>query len=346
MLGRTVLGIDMGTANTRIAAGGRGIVASGSSVVAVDSASGKPVAYGDAANAMAGRTPAHLAAVRPLKAGAVSDLGLASSMLESFIGDAVRASARFGRFKPNVALCVPAEATSFERRAFEEAAAAAGASRVHIVDGLLAAAAGAGLPVWEAAGCAVASIGGGKTEAAVVSQGGIVVSASAEAAGDALDEDVRRYLKRRYRLNVGPHTAERLKREAGVCGGRDSVEILRAAGLDAATGEPRWLDVSAEEIRQSMRGTVSRIVDTVKRALGCCPPELSADLAAGAIVLTGGGALLGGMAELIAGETGLAVRSASNPLVSAAEGACGAAERLRLFHRCGGVSGTGRRHPK
>ena len=308
------MGIDLGTANTLVYVKGQGIVLSEPSVVAINKEqNGAVCAVGNEAKAMIGRTPGHIVAIRPLKDGVIADFEYTEAMLRYFMQ---KVHNRKKLVTPRVAISVPSGITSVEERAVIESARKAGAKEVFIIEEPMAAAIGAGLPVDEPQGCMVVDIGGGTTEVAVISLGGIVFSRSVKVAGDELDQAVMQHLKRTYNMMVGERTAEEIKVKIGsVFPIKDEME-LQVKGRDQVMGLPKILTITSEEIRDSLREPASAIIDAVRVTLERTPPELSADIVDRGIVLAGGGALLRGLDQLLAKETGLHVTIAEDPLTA------------------------------
>ncbi|KRV49970.1 rod shape-determining protein MreB [Wenjunlia vitaminophila] len=319
------IGMDLGTANTVVHVNGRGIVLNEPSVVAVHHDTGGVLAVGAEAKRMVGRTPGHIIASRPLRDGVIADYEVAERMMRYFVRKA--RPSRF--FRPRVVVCVPMGATGVERRAIIEATREAGARSVHLIEEPLAAAIGADLPVHEAAGSMVVDIGGGTTDAAVISLGGIVVAESVRIAGDKLDEAIAQAVRREHGLLVGERTAEAIKlgigsvHVDGPVAPEDAEELaatLPVRGRDQASGLPRTVVVGVKEIQLAIEDLVGAIVQTVKKALDRCPPELAGDLMERGIVLTGGGALLRHLDRRISQETGMPVLIAAQPLLCVALG--------------------------
>lgn len=305
------MAIDLGTANTLVYVRGRGIVLSEPSVVAINQDTGGILAVGAEAKNMIGRTPGNIVAIRPLKDGVISDFDTTERMLRYFI-QKVHKRRHFA--KPRLVVCVPSGITGVEQRAVKDAGYAAGARKVYIIEEPMAAAIGAGLPIHEPTGNMVVDIGGGTTEIAVISLGGIVTVQSIRVGGDELDQAIITWIKREYSLLLGERTAEDIKMAIGSAfpaAGEPDAEIR---GRDLVTGLPKTILVTAEEIRKAIDEPVSRIVEAVKTTLDSCPPELSGDIMDRGIVLTGGGALLHGLDERLRHETGIAVHIAENPL--------------------------------
>ncbi len=317
------LGIDLGTANVLVLVRGRGVVLQEPSVVAMESESRKVVAIGSDARRMLGRTPGSIVAVRPLRDGVIADYEVTEVMLRYFIHQV--AGERM-LFRPRVMICIPAGITPVERRAVRDAGLQAGAGRVSLVEEPMAAALGAGLDITKPAGSMVVDIGGGTTDVAVLALGGVVVSESLRIGGDRLDEALIRWLKKEENLLIGERTAETLKIEAGSAfpGARQSVSDIR--GRDMVSGLPRTVHVDSERIRLALQEPLEAIVEAVKRVLERTPPELAADIYDRGVVLTGGGALLGGLDRLLAEETGVFTQVAEDPLTCVVRGTAKAME--------------------
>src|ERR1700726_2431263 len=310
-LGRD-MAVDLGTANTLVYVRGRGIVLNEPSVVAVDIKDGRPLAVGAEAKRMIGRTPSNIQAIRPLKDGVIADFEICEMMLRYFIRKVH--PRRFS--KPRMVICVPSGITGVEKRAVQEAAEYAGARKAYIIEEPMAAATGAGLPIHEPTGNMVVDIGGGTTEVAVISLGGIVTSQSVRIGGDELDEAIIQYIKKEYSLALGERTAEEIK--IALCSAFPLAEELHAEirGRGLITGLPKTIVTTTEEIRDAIEEPVSSVVDAVKVTLDKTPPELSADIMEQGIVLTGGGALLHGLSNRLSAETGMPIIVAKNPLQS------------------------------
>ena len=323
-LGRD-LAIDLGTANTLIYVRGQGVVLDEPSVVAINSNDGRPVAVGMEAKRMMGRTPNHIKAIRPLKDGVIADFEVCEKMLRYFI-QKVHAS-RWS--KPRMVICVPSGITGVEQRAVQDAAEYAGARKpVHIIEEPMAAAIGADLPVHEPSGNMIVDIGGGTTEVAVISLGGIVTSQSVRVGGDELDEAVQQYIKKEYSLAIGDRTAEEIKIQMGSAWPLEQELTADIRGRDLVSGLPRTLEVTTEHIREAVAEPIAAIVDAVKTTLDKTPPELAADIMEDGITLTGGGALLGGIDQRLNHETGMPIRVANEPLYSVVVGSGRALENI------------------
>src|ERR671927_524925 len=311
------MAVDLGTANTLVYVRGRGIVLNEPSVVAVNIKDGRPLAVGIEAKRMIGRTPAHIVAIRPLKDGVIADFDVTEKMLRYFIQ---KVHKRSFLAKPRVVVCVPSGITGVEQRAVKDAGYAAGARKVYIIEEPMAAAIGAGLPVHEPTGNMIVDIGGGTTEVAVISLGGIVTSQSIRTGGDELDSAIISYVKKEYSLMLGERTAEEIKMAIGSAFPMPDEPHAEIRGRDLVSGLPKTIVVSAEEIRKAIEEPVNAIVDAVKNTLDKCPPELSGDVMDRGIVLTGGGALLKGLDERLRRETGMPIHIAEDPLDSVALG--------------------------
>jgi rod shape-determining protein MreB len=324
------MAVDLGTANTLVYERGRGIVLNEPSVVAVNTTTGSILAVGAEAKKMIGRTPASIVAIRPLKDGVIADFETTERMLRYFIQKAYR---RNRLVRPRVVVCVPSGITGVERRAVEEAATPGGARRLYIIAEPGAAAIGAGLPVHEPTGNMVVDIGGGTTEVAVISLGGIVTAQSIRVGGDELDASIIAYVKKEYGLMLGERTAEEIKMAIGSAFPLPDEPHAEIRGRDLVSGLPKTIVVSAEEIRRATEEPVNTIVDAVKTTLDKCPPELSGDIMDRGIVVTGGGALLAGMDERLRHETGMPIRITDDPLNSVALGAGKCVEEFEALQR-------------
>src|SRR5918992_2917881 len=294
------MAVDLGTANTVIYVRGKGIVLNEPSVIAVNVRDGKPVAVGVEAKRMIGRTPSHIEAIRPLKDGVIADFEICEKMLRYFIQKVH--NRRWS--KPRMVICVPSGITGVEQRAVKEAAEYAGARQAYIIEEPMAAAIGAGLPVQEPTGNMIVDIGGGTTEVAVISLGGVVASQSARIGGDELDDSIIQYIKKEYSLALGERTAEEVKITLGSAWPLEEELTAEIRGRDLVTGLPKTIITSTEEIRDAIEEPVAAIVDAVKVTLDKTPPELAADIMEGGIVLAGGGALLHGLDARLQHETG------------------------------------------
>ena len=328
-LGRD-MAVDLGTANTLVYVRGRGIVLNEPSVVAVNVKDGRPLAVGLEAKRMIGRTPGHIQAVRPLRDGVINNFEITEKMLRYFI---TRVHQRRWA-KPRMVICVPSGVTGVEKRAVQEAAEYAGARKTpFIIEEPMAAAIGAGLPVHEPTGNMVVDIGGGTTEVAVISLGGIVTSQSVRIGGDELDDAIIQFIKKEYSLALGERTAEEIKIALGSAFPLEEELRAEIRGRDLVTGLPKTIVTTTEEVRKALDEPVSAIVDSVKVTLDKTPPELAADIMEAGIVLTGGGALLHGLDVRLQTETGMPIVIANNPLYSVALGAGQCLEEFNVLRQ-------------
>lgn len=317
--------IDLGTANTLIYVRGKGIVIREPSVVAVDRYTGKIVAVGSEANQMIGRTPDNIIAVRPMKDGVIADFDITQAMIKHFI----RKADVVGIMKPRVVVCIPSGITEVERRAVEEAVIQAGAKEVALIEEPMAAAIGAGLPVRRATGSMIMDIGGGTTEVAVISMGGIVSSRSIRVAGDALDTAIINYLKKNAGINVGDKMAEEIKFEIGSAYEDDDEALFDVRGRDVSTGLPKTVQIKESQIREAMRENIDEMLEAVKLTLEHTPPELAADVMERGIMLTGGGALIKGLDRLLTSVTKIPAYVAEYPLDCVAVGTGKALDNIK-----------------
>lgn len=323
------IAVDLGTANTLVYVRGRGIVLSEPSVVAFDQRTGEVHAVGIEAKRMLGRTPGSITAIRPLKDGVIADFDVCEQMLRHFIK-----KVHHNRFAhPRVVVCVPSGVTNVEKRAVEEATLSAGAKHAYLIEEPMAAAIGAGLPTAEPTGSMIVDVGGGTTEVAVVSLGGIVVSHSLRVGGDELDEAIINYVKRDYKILIGHQTSEEVKLEIGSA--FPLGEELRAEirGRDLVSGLPKTLMLTSEEVREALNEPVQQIIDAVKLTLDKTPPELASDIMDRGIMLAGGGALLTGLDERLRHETHMPVHVAESPLTCVAVGSGRSLEEYETLHR-------------
>jgi len=310
------IGIDLGTANTLIYMKGKGIVLREPSVVAVDVKNDRVLAVGIGAKQMIGRTPGSIVAIRPLKDGVIADFDITSSMLKEFIKKVIGTSFS----KPRVIICIPSGVTEVEKRAVDEAAYQAGAKNTYLIEEPMAAAIGAGLPVDEATGSMVVDIGGGTTEVAVISLSGIVTSRSVRIAGDEFDESIISFVKKKYNMLIGERTAEDIKIKIGSAYPYPEEGSMDIKGRNLLDGLPGNISITSVEVREALADSVSQVIDAIRSTLERTPPELSADIIDRGIMLTGGGALLRGLDELINKETGISVNIAERPLDCVVEG--------------------------
>jgi len=314
------IGVDLGTANTLVHVGGKGIVISEPSVVAKDLKTGQILAIGAEAKRMVGRTPANIVAIRPLRDGVISDFEITEQMLRYFIK---KVHDRFALFPhPRVVIGIPSGVTEVEKRAVQDAAYSAGARWARLVEEPMAAAIGAGLPVGEPSGSLIVDIGGGTTEVAVISLGGIVVSRSIRIAGDEMDQDIVAYARREFNLHMGERTAEDIKIAIGSAYPLDEEVTTFFRGRDLLTGLPRSIEVTSAQIREALDPSIEQIVDAIKDTIEETPPELVADVMDQGIYLAGGGALLRGLDTRVAEATQMAVHVADDPLTCVVRG-CG-----------------------
>ena len=322
------IGIDLGTANTLVYLKGRGIVINEPSVVAINKDTGEVMAVGAEAKEMLGRTPENIITVRPLKDGVIADFDVTQVMLKYFIN---KACAKSGWHRPRVVVCVPSGVTDVEKMAVEEATIQAGAREAFLIEEPMAAAIGANLPVEEPTGSMICDIGGGTSEVAVISFGGIVTSRSLRMAGDEFNESIINYIRKEYNVLIGEPTAERIKIEIGAACPLQHEEIAEVCGRDLLTGLPKYLTISSQDIRLAMSECINAIVDAVKMTLEDTPPELSADIMDRGIVLAGGGALIRGLDLVINHETGMPVIVADEPLNCVAAGAGMVIDELEML---------------
>ena len=311
------IGIDLGTANTLVYLKGKGIVMREPSVVAVDTKTNDVRSVGHEAKAVIGRTPGNIVAVRPLKDGVIADFEITANMLGQFIKK-VCGNSLFVR--PRVVICIPSGVTEVERRAVKDAAFNAGAKQVNLIEEPMAAAIGAGLPISEPSGSMVVDIGGGTSEVAVISLGGIVAARSVRVGGDEFDQAIIAYIKRKYNLLVGERTAEQVKIEIGSAYPLDAEMEMEIKGRNLVDGLPKNITIHSEEVREALEESLQKITDAIKETLERTPPELSADIIDHGIMLTGGGALLRGIDQLVQSETGIDVHVAESPLDCVAAG--------------------------
>jgi rod shape-determining protein MreB len=325
----TDMAIDLGTANTLVVLKGKGVVLNEPSVVAVVDEKGKKsvIAIGDEAKTMLGRTPGNIQAIRPLKNGVIADFIVTEEMIKHFIKK-VHNKKSFAN--PRILICVPTGSTPVERKAIQDAALAAGARRVQLIEEPIAAAIGANLPIQEATGSMVVDIGGGTTEIAVMSLGGVVYSNSMRIAGDSMDQALIHYMRKKFNLLIGDATAEKLKKEIGTALATSN-NTYQVKGRDIRSGTPKEISLKEEDTAEALAQTLSEIMAGIKDALENTPPELSADLVDMGLTLTGGGALLKNMDKFIAKETGLPVQIADDPLACVAIGTGKALEQEEIF---------------
>ncbi len=319
------IGIDLGTANVLIYIKGKGIVLKEPSVVAIDRDTNNILAVGEEARQMIGRTPGNIVAIRPMRDGVIADFDITEAMLRHFIE---KVAGHSFMIRPRIMVCIPSCITMVEQRAIQEAADQAGARKTYLIEEPLAAAMGAGLDISEAYGSMVVDIGGGTTDIAVISLGGIVISDSLRIAGDRFDDAIMDYVKKEFNLMIGERTAESIKMEVGAAFPEARNAKMNIRGRDLLTGLPKNIEVTTEQISQALTPAVSQIVEQVKDVLEKCPPELASDIMDRGIVLTGGGAMLYGLDDLIRRETKISTSLAEDPLSCVALGTGRALEHI------------------
>ena len=323
------VGIDLGTANTLVYMKGKGIIMREPSVVAVHTKTDEVRCVGGEAKAVIGRPPGSIVAVRPLKDGVIADFDITTNMLENFLKKAC-GNSMFSR--PRVVICIPSGVTEVERRAVREATLKAGARQVSVIEEPMAAAIGAGLPISEPTGSMIVDIGGGTAEIAVISLGGIVASRSVRMAGDMFDQAIIAFIKRKYNLLIGERTAEQIKIEIGSAYVLDPELTMEIKGRNLVDGLPKNIVVHSEDVRAALLECLEKITSAIKETLERTPPELSADIIDRGITLTGGGALLRGLDQLIQSETGIDVHVAEDPLDCVAKGAGAVLDHVDVLH--------------
>ena len=324
------MGIDLGTANTLVYAKGKGIIIKEPSVVAIHKETKEVLAVGEEAKKMIGRTPGHIIAIRPLSDGVIADFDVTQSMLKYFIK---KAYPRKSIMQPRVVVCVPSGVTEVEKRAVEEATVQGGAREAYLIEEPMAAAIGAGLPVQEPTGSMIVDIGGGTTEVAIISLGGIVTSRSVRIGGDELDTSIVNYVKKEYNLMIGERTAESVKVEIGSADEKNKERKMNITGRDLVSGLPKTIEINSKEIYEAMKEPIVGIVEAIKYTLEKTPPELASDVMELGIMLAGGGGLLDGLDRTIKGETGMPVHTAENPLDCVALGTGQALEDIDTLKR-------------
>lgn len=312
------MGIDLGTANTLVHLKGQGVILTEPSVVAIQKNTGKILAVGEEAKQMIGRTPGNIVAIRPMKDGVIADFDVTQAMIRYFISKALGKKNPF--MKPRVVISIPTGCTTVEERAVKEAALSGGAKEAYLLEEPLAAAIGAGLPVHEPTGNMIVDIGGGTTEVAVISLGGIVTAKSVRVAGDKMDEAIIQHLKKNYNLLIGERTAENIKINIGSALWEGPEEHYEVRGRDLVSGLPKTLQISSLEIQQALKETVEQILEGIKVCLEKTPPELASDIMDRGIVMAGGGSLLRGLDKLISRETDMPVYVCEEPLLAVARG--------------------------
>jgi len=325
------LGIDLGTANTLVHIKGKGVVLTEPSVVAIQSDNGKVLAVGDEAKRMIGRTPGSIIAIRPMKDGVIADFDVTQAMLSYFINKVLGPRTPFMR--PRVIVSIPTGCTTVEERAVREAALQGGAKEAYLIEEPMAAAIGAGLPVHEPTGNLIVDIGGGTTEVAVISLGGIVTAKSVRVAGDNMDAAIMQHLKKNYNLLIGERTAEDIKISIGSALWEGDEEYYEVRGRDLVSGLPKTIKVSSLEIQMALKETVDQIIEGIKVCLEKTPPELASDIIDRGIVMAGGGAMLLGLDKLISKETNMPVYACEDPLLAVARGTGKVLENIEVLKR-------------
>lgn len=323
------LGIDLGTANTLVHVRGKGVVLREPSVVAIENDSGRVLAVGEEAKQMIGRTPANIVAIRPMKDGVIADYDVTQAMLKYFITRAIGQKNPF--IRPRVIVSIPTGCTTVEERAVREAAVSAGAKEAYLIEEPMAAAIGAGMPVHEPTGNLIVDIGGGTTEVAVISLGGIVTSRSIRVAGDNMDSAIINSLRKSYNLLIGERTSEEIKMLIGSAVWEGPAEYYEVRGRDLVTGLPKTIKVSSTEVQQALKETVDQIVEGIKICLEKTPPELASDIMDRGIVMAGGGSLLKGLDKLISNETNMPVYVCEDPLLAVARGTGNVLENIDIL---------------
>jgi rod shape-determining protein MreB len=325
------MGIDLGTANTLVHLKGKGVILTEPSVVAIQNDTGRVLAVGDEAKRMIGRTPGNIIAIRPMKDGVIADFDVTQAMLNYFINKVLGPRTPFMR--PRVIISIPTGCTTVEERAVKEAALQAGAKEAYLIEEPMAAAIGAGLPVYEPTGNLIVDIGGGTTEVAVISLGGIVTARSVRVAGDNMDADITQHLKKNYNLLIGERTAEDIKISIGSALWEGDEEYYEVRGRDLVSGLPKTIKVSSSEIQKALKETVDHIIEGIKVCLEKTPPELASDIIDRGIVMAGGGALLKGLDKLISQETNIPVYACEDPLLAVARGTGKVLENIEVLKR-------------
>ena len=324
------IGIDLGTANVLIYVKGEGIVLNEPSVVAIDSETKRPLAVGKEAREMLGRTPGRVNAIRPMKDGVIADFEITEIMLNYFIRK-INGKSFFSR--PRILICCPPNITQVEKNAIKEAAERTGAKKVYLEEEPKVAAIGAGMDISKPSGNMVIDIGGGTTDIAILSLGGIVTSSSIKVAGNVFDSDIIKYIKDKYKLLIGDRTAEEIKKKIGTINGGNKKEKMEVKGRDMVDGLPHTINISSDEIKEALKESINEIIRTIKQVLEQTPPELSADIIDKGIVLTGGGSLVHGISDLLAHELKVPVFVAESPLTCVAEGTGILLSNLHLLNK-------------
>jgi rod shape-determining protein MreB len=326
------LGIDLGTANTLVYMKGKGILMTEPSVVAIQKDTGKVLAVGEEAKLMIGRTPGNIVAIRPMKDGVIADFEVTHTMLRYFMRKAMKTNLSFFN-RPRVVVCVPAGVTTVEERAVKEAAIQAGAKEAYLIEEPMAAAIGAGLPIHEPTGNMIVDVGGGTTDVAIISLGGIVTSRSIRIGGDEMDEAIVNYIKKAYNLMIGERSAEDIKVSIGSAINLPNPQTYQVRGRDLVTGLPKMVEVTSKEIKEALSEPVSAIIEAIKICLEKTPPELAADIMDRGIMMAGGGSLLQGLDILVSRETGMPVHMSEEPLSAVAIGSGKALENIDTLKR-------------
>ena len=329
MFSTTEIGIDLGTANTLVYSKNKGIIFNEPSVVAIDLETKNVLAVGTEAKNMIGKTPGKIVAVRPLKDGVIADFDVTTNMLKQIMKQASK-TIGFSIRKPSVVVCTPSGSTSVERRAIQDAVRNCGAKHVHLIEEPVAAAIGADLPVDEPVANVVVDIGGGTTEVAIISYGGVVSCNSIRVGGDQLDEDIIQHVRKRYNILIGERTAEQIKMEIGYALVEHPETTVEVRGRDLVTGLPKTIELHSTEIQKAIKESLLSILEAIRATLENCPPELSGDIVDRGVILTGGGALLNGMQEWLSEEIVVPVYLAPNPLESVA---IGTGRSLTVIHK-------------
>ncbi|MGD7046064.1 rod-share determining protein MreBH [Jeotgalibacillus proteolyticus] len=319
MLSNAEIGIDLGTANILVYSKNKGIIMNEPSVVAIDINTKKVLAVGIDAKNMIGKTPGNIVAVRPLKDGVIADFDVTTDMLKHIMGT-IGKKLGFSMRKPSVVVCTPSGATSVERRAIHDAVKNSGAKAVHLIEEPVAAAIGADLPVGEPVANVIVDIGGGTTEVAIISYGGVVSCNTIRVAGDKMDEDIIQYIRKSYNLLIGERTAEQIKMEIGYAPIEHESLEMEIRGRDLVTGLPKTISLTSKEVQQAIQESLSSILEAIRATLENCPPELSGDIVDRGVILSGGGALLNGVQQWLSEEIVVPVHIAPNPLESVAIG--------------------------
>ena len=327
------IGIDLGTASVLVYVKGKGIVLQEPSVVAIDTSTNKVLAVGEEAQKILGRTPGNIVAIRPLKDGVISDYDVTEKMLKHFIEKVTGGVGLFRFFKPQIIVCVPSGVTEVEKRAVIDATMEAGARDVFLIEEPIAAAIGAGIEISQPNGSMVVDIGGGTSDVAVISLGGIVVSTSIKIAGDKFDEAIVKYMRKKHSILIGERTAEEIKINIGSAFPRDKEVTMDVRGRNLVSGLPETIKVSSEETLEALRESVAQIADAVHYVLEKTPPELSADISDKGILMTGGGSLLWGLDKLIAKRTGISVYIADDAISCVAKGTGEALNSIKVLQR-------------